>query len=186
MKKLILALTFFTIIFSCSQDTVAETDGTLSFEEIAILFEMKQPFSETSKRGILNKYGTADAYYEYALKRRKELNISKNNLSSKIFNAKADYTVELENIFTEEQHTIICPDDEYILDVAEENTIDLPFSDRTGASPTCAALLSYGQIDQSDQIYLTQEMIDEGAVLLCVVYARSNTKLYTHAEDFIY
>ncbi|MBC6418230.1 MAG: 2Fe-2S iron-sulfur cluster binding domain-containing protein [Prochloron sp. SP5CPC1] len=83
-------------------------------------------------------------------------------------------------------HTITVPSEQTILQAAQDEGIDLPSSCHSGVCTTCAAKIIQGTVDQSDGMGVSPELQEEGYVLLCVAYPRSDLKIESEKEDIVY
>ncbi|WP_395161387.1 2Fe-2S iron-sulfur cluster-binding protein [Ilumatobacter sp.] len=73
--------------------------------------------------------------------------------------------------------TYMVDEDRSLLDTLEELGVDLPYGCRYGGCITCAAKLTSGQVDQSEQVALNNRQINNGYVVLCVARPLSDCAL---------
>ncbi|MBO1346536.1 MAG: 2Fe-2S iron-sulfur cluster binding domain-containing protein [Hormoscilla sp. GUM202] len=78
------------------------------------------------------------------------------------------------------------PENEYILDIAEEAGIRLPSGCKQGECSACVAQLVSGEVDQREQKFLRPSEIAAGYIVTCVAYPLSDCTLLTHQEQVLY
>ena len=98
----------------------------------------------------------------------------------------ATYKVTLINAGEGLNQTIDCGDDQFVLDAAGDQGIDLPVSCRAGSCSSCAGKLISGSVNQEDQAFLDEEQLAAGFVLTCVAIPTSDCTVETHAEEGLY
>ncbi|MFM6398223.1 2Fe-2S iron-sulfur cluster-binding protein [Planktothrix sp.] len=94
--------------------------------------------------------------------------------------------IEIHDRQTGKRYCVNVPEDRYILQSAENQGVDLPFSCRNGACTTCAVRVVSGQLYQSEALGLSPELQKQGYALLCVSYPRSDLVVETQDEDEVY
>jgi ferredoxin len=81
---------------------------------------------------------------------------------------------------------IISKKNDIILDLAEKNNINLPYSCRVGSCSTCVAKLLKGSIKHINQTFLTKFQIKNNFLLTCTSYITSNSIILTNQENNLY
>jgi len=183
---------FFGIVafsLSCTNEQEVQNDE-LSFTDVEKLFYMKTSFSEVTKSAIIGKYSSVENYYNYGIQRKKELvnlNLINKTKSSSRTSSYTWYRVRLTNPAYDLNTTISVRWDDYILNSALEQGIDLPYSCACGAEPSSVAKQLGGlPADQAEQTFLNDDEIEAGWVLLDVALPRSDCSFLTHQEENLY
>jgi ferredoxin len=96
------------------------------------------------------------------------------------------FTVEIRDRQRQRTHRITVPEDRYILQTAEAEGIDLPFSCRNGCCTACAVRVLEGDLAQPEALGLSLELRRQGYALLCVSYPCSDLVVETQDEDEVY
>ncbi|WP_019499796.1 2Fe-2S iron-sulfur cluster-binding protein [Pseudanabaena sp. PCC 6802] len=100
----------------------------------------------------------------------------------------AVYNVRLINEAEGLDETIEVDEDEFVLDVAEAEGINLPFSCRAGTCSTCAGRVIEGDVKESGgnpDMFFNSGQRAAGFRLLCISYPTSDCTILTNQEPNI-
>ena len=78
---------------------------------------------------------------------------------------------------------IDCYEGETVLDAAERNGLELPYSCLNGGCFMCAAMLEDGQAKMGDQFMLDDKHAEAGFRLLCCTTVSTDCEILTHQND---
>ncbi|PPS43869.1 2Fe-2S iron-sulfur cluster-binding protein [Chroococcidiopsis sp. TS-821] len=96
------------------------------------------------------------------------------------------FKIKIRDRARDKNYTLEVPEDSYILQSAENQGVELPFSCRNGACTTCAVRVRSGEIYQPEAMGLSPELRAKGYALLCVSYPLSDLEVETQDEDEVY
>nr|QWK42892.1 ferredoxin [Laminaria ephemera] len=96
------------------------------------------------------------------------------------------FKIHIINADLEIDSVIDCPDDQTILEAAEEQDLNLPYSCRAGACSSCTGKLLKGEVEQTEQAFLEEDHLEKGFILTCVAYPQTDCELESHAEEEIF
>jgi ferredoxin len=98
------------------------------------------------------------------------------------------FAVTLINEKREIRRTLVVDRYEYILDIADEEGLELPYSCRAGNCFDCLAKVVEGEVEQTAKAleFLKPEELKAGYVLLCASCPGSDCQILTHQAEELF
>lgn len=95
------------------------------------------------------------------------------------------YTINVIGI-DDEEVTVECKHDQYLLDAMEDADMNVLYSCRAGACSTCCGKILNGSADQEEQSFLDEDQMQAGYCLTCVSYPTSDMTIKLGAEEELF
>jgi ferredoxin len=177
-NSLFVAATLLTM-HSCTKVATTSSKETtpLTFESLQATYQMKQPFSQYAKNKIMLRFGSLEAFANFVSIKQAQLGTGK-----KIRTVYPNNVV-LINKVDGSSNSITINSDEYILDAAESNSVNVPTCERAGVSSACIGRLTSGQVNQFEQSFLDDDQLDLGYTILCVSKPLTDATIVTFVEQ---
>ena len=96
------------------------------------------------------------------------------------------HVVKVRDRTSGKEYIVEVPEDQYILQTAEQQDAKLPFLCRNGACTSCAVKVISGELHQPEAMGLSPKLKEQGYALLCVSFPRSDLEVETQEEDEVY
>jgi ferredoxin len=98
------------------------------------------------------------------------------------------FTVTLVNKEKNINKTLEIAEDEFILDIADEEGLKLPYSCRAGTCFDCLGKVTAGEVELTEKAieFLRPEELDAGYVLLCAASPKSDCTILTHQAEVLF
>lgn len=129
-------------VFSCGPEgMMSNVDSSLDEIDLPLNRRYKESFTTSSTSSDTNKNTT----------------VKKEQTSSEV-------TIILDN----EEHVLQVPKNEYILEMALDADLDMPFSCQSGLCTSCRGKLVSGEVSMEDPDGISEDEIAEGYILTCI------------------
>ncbi len=103
-------------------------------------------------------------------------------------NSNEKFTVTLVNEEKNLRKILKLAEDEYVLDIAEEEGVHLPYSCRAGSCFDCLGKVVEGEVEQTEKAldFLRPDELNAGYVLLCATTPKSHCTILTHQAEELF
>ncbi len=183
VKIALCAILLGTSISSCiKKESTPTAPEEMSFETAEAKFGLTKPYSNYARTKIIAKYGTVQAFYDFAIKQRAYIAKMTKVRTGDPYWSTITFNNPLDNTYTK----LEISSDELILDALMNAGIDAPKCEMAGASSACAGFVQSGSVSQDMQSFLDDDQIAAGFAILCAAQPTSDAQIVLFQEESLY